>query len=238
MDPIPYRRETPGAQPPNLWPDYKSTVLRSPRKPLIVLPHTLTEVTGPVFGHDNPAWSDNDLTIQHAGPPIGDRMIVAGKVIDEEGRPVPGTLVEIWQANSAGRYFHPRDSRDAPLDPNFTGGGRTITDAEGNYRFITVKPGYYPWLNHANAWRPQHIHFSLFGPSFVTRLVTQMYFEGDPMLPFDPIYMSVPSEVGRRQLLARFDYDLTVEGFGLGYRFDIVLRGRAATPFEDGPHAH
>ncbi len=153
-------------------------------------------------------------------------MIVAGRVIDENGRPVVGTLVEIWQANSAGRYFHPRDSRDAPLDPNFTGGGRTITDEEGRYRFITVKPGYYPWENHPNAWRPAHIHFSVFGPSFVTRLICQMYFEDDPMLPFDPIYMSVPSEAGRKQLLARFDYELTVAGL----RSRLSFRHRAARP--------
>ena len=238
MDPIPYRRETPGTQPPALSPEYRSTVLRSPRKPLIVLPHTLSEVTGPIFGRDRLQPNDADLTAQHKERPIGDRMIVAGRVIDENDRPVAGTLVEIWQANSAGRYFHPRDSRDAPLDPNFTGGGRTITDAQGNYRFITIKPGYYPWENHPNAWRPAHIHFSVFGPSFVTRLICQMYFEDDPMLPYDPIYMSVPSEAGRKQLLARFDYGLTVPGFGLGYRFDIVLRGRSATPFEAHDHAH
>jgi protocatechuate 3,4-dioxygenase beta subunit len=238
MDPIPYRRETPGTQPPALWPDYRSTVMRSPRKPLIALPHTLSEVTGPIFGHDRLQQNDADLTAQHKERPIGDRMIVAGRVIDENGRPVAGTLVEIWQANSAGRYFHPRDSRDAPLDPNFTGGGRTITDEEGRYRFITIKPGYYPWGNHPNAWRPAHIHFSVFGPSFVTRLICQMYFEDDPMLRYDPIYMSVPSEAGRKQLLAKFDYELTVPGFGLGYRFDIVLRGRDATPSEADDHAH
>ena len=175
MDPIPYRRETPGTQPPALSPEYRSTVLRSPRKPLIVLPHTLSEVTGPIFGRDRLQPNDADLTAQHKERPIGDRMIVAGRVIDENDRPVAGTLVEIWQANSAGRYFHPRDSRDAPLDPNFTGGGRTITDAQGNYRFITIKPGYYPWENHPNAWRPAHIHFSVFGPSFVTRLISHRF---------------------------------------------------------------
>jgi len=232
MDPIPYRRETPGTQPPALSPEYRSTVLRSPRKPLIVLPHTLSEVTGPIFGRDRLQPNDADLTAQHKERPIGDRMIVAGRVIDENDRPVAGTLVEIWQANSAGRYFHPRDSRDAPLDPNFTGGGRTITDAQGNYRFITIKPGYYPWENHPNAWRPAHIHFSLFGPAFATRLVTQMYFSGDPLIPLDPILGGVPDPAARLRLVSSLDLESSRPEWALAYRFDIVLRGHAATPME------
>ena len=151
---------------------------RAPTKPLILLPHTLTEETGPVFGHDAVREGDNDLTRQHAGEPQGERIIVSGRVVDEDGRPVPRTLIEIWQTNAAGRYAHQRDQHPAPLDPNFTGAGRTLTDDDGSYRFVTIKPGAYPWRNHANAWRPAHIHFSLFGPAFATRLITQMYFPG------------------------------------------------------------
>jgi protocatechuate 3,4-dioxygenase beta subunit len=234
----PYRRETPGVQPPLLYPDYKSTVLRAPAKPLYVLPHTLTEVTGPVFGHDRLQPNDGDLTRQCAGRPIGDRIIVTGRVLDENGRPLRQALVEVWQTNAAGRYYHPLDTRDVPLDPNFIGGGRALTDDDGWYRFITIRPGYYPWGNHDNAWRPAHIHFSLFGPSFITRLVTQMYFEGDPLMAFDPIYLQVP-EKHRHRLVARFDYGLTDHVIGLAYRFDIVLRGRDETPFEtDHDHEH
>jgi protocatechuate 3,4-dioxygenase beta subunit len=200
-----------------------------------MLPHTLSEITGPVFGWNDIHELDFDLTRQHAGEPVGERIIVTGRVLSEDGRPVPHTLVEIWQANSAGRYRHRVDQHHAPLDPNFTGCGRTLTDSEGRYRFVTIKPGAYPWKNHFNAWRPSHIHFSLFGPSFCTRLVTQMYFPGDPLLGRDPMYLSVPSEAARQRLIANFDWETTLPDEALGYRFDIVLRGREATPMENSP---
>jgi protocatechuate 3,4-dioxygenase beta subunit len=198
----------------------------------VAIPASLSEVTGPLLGHALVRPNDADLTRQHAGEPQGERIIVAGRVLDQDGRPVPDTLIEVWQANAAGRYRHERDQHDAPLDPNFSGAGRVATDAEGGYRFTTVKPGAYPWPNHHNAWRPQHIHFSLFGPAFATRLVTQMYFPGDPLLPLDPIYNAVPDAAARERLVARFDLGLTQPAWALGYRFDIVLRGRAATPME------
>jgi protocatechuate 3,4-dioxygenase beta subunit len=198
---------------------------------LILLPQSLSETTGPVFGHDRVQPQDADLTRQHAGEPVGERIIVTGRVIDEDGHPVPHTLVEVWQANAAGRYQHQRDQHDAPLDPNFTGTGRTLTDAQGNYRFVTIRPGAYPWRNHPNAWRPAHIHFSLFGNAFATRLVTQMYFPGDPLLPFDPIYNSVP-DGARQRMISDFARELTEPEHALGFRFDIVLRGRDATPME------
>jgi protocatechuate 3,4-dioxygenase beta subunit len=166
---------------------------------------------------------------------LGERIIVTGRVTDEDGRPVPNTLIEIWQTNSAGRYIHERDQHPAPLDPNFTGAGRTVTGEEGRYRFVSIKPGAYPWRNHPNAWRPAHIHFSLFGPSFLTRLVTQMYFPGDPLFPFDPIFNSIPDERARARLISRFDIETAVPEWALGFQFDIVLRGRSATPFEE-PH--
>jgi protocatechuate 3,4-dioxygenase beta subunit len=193
----------------------------------------LSEITGPVFGRDDIQAGDHDLTRQHGGEPIGERIIVSGRVLDDGGRPIPHTLVEIWQANAAGRYRHVVDQHHAPLDPHFTGCGRTLTDAEGHYRFITIKPGAYPWRNHANAWRPSHIHFSLFGTSFCTRLVTQMYFPGDPLLARDPMYLSVPSDEARRRLIALFDWETTIPEEALGYQFDIVLRGREATPMEN-----
>lgn len=227
-----YRRPPGDSQPNYLYPPYVSTWKRSPTKPLVLLPHTLSEVTGPLFGPDDIGPNDNDLTRQHGGEPIGERIIVTGRVLDEDERPVPHTLIELWQANAAGRYRHPVDQHDAPLDPHFTGCGRTITDAEGRYRFVTIKPGAYPWRNHPNAWRPAHIHFSLFGPAFLTRLVTQMYFPGDPLLPVDPIFNSVPDEKARDRLIAAFDWETTAPEQALGYRFDIVLRGRDATPME------
>jgi len=196
------------------------------------LPHTLSEVTGPVFGHQDIGETDNDLTRQHVAAPQGERIIVTGRVLDDDARPIPHTLVEIWQANAAGRYLHADDNHAAPLDPNFTGAGRTLTDANGVYRFVTIKPGAYPWRNHDNAWRPAHIHFSLFGNAFVTRLVTQMYFPGDPLFPLDPISQSVPDAKARERLIAAFDLGTTEPEWALGYRFDIVLRGREATPFE------
>jgi len=222
-----------GDQPPLLHEPYAATVRRAPAMPPIPLPHTLSELTGPLYGHNPIGETDNDLTRQHAGDPIGERIVVAGRVLDEDGRPIPHTLIEVWQANAAGRYFHSVDQHPAPLDPNFTGSGRTMTDAEGNYRFVTVKPGAYPWRNHPNAWRPAHIHFSLFGPCFITRLVTQMYFPNDPLMPFDPISQSIPDAAARERLVSQFDRDLTVPEWALGYRWDIVLRGCETTPFEE-----
>lgn len=226
-----YRKPAAGSHSDYLVPAYASTVTRTPSKPLILLPQSLTEITGPVFGHEKVQPGDADLTRQHASAPLGERIIVTGRVLDEDGRPVPHTLVEVWQANAAGRYQHARDQHDAPLDPNFSGTGRAMTDAEGNYRFVTIRPGAYPWRNHPNAWRPAHIHFSLFGNAFATRLVTQMYFPGDPLLPFDPIYNSVP-DGARQRMISEFDLALTEPEHALGFRFDIVLRGREATPME------
>ena len=221
------------AHPPYLSPGYKSTALRSPIKPLIPAPTTLSELTGPVYGHETVGELDADLTRNGVsdGQPQGERIIVEGRVLDEEGRPQPNTLIEIWQANAAGLYVHASDTHDAPLDPNFFGGGRCVSDDKGRYRFLTVKPGAYPWGNHANAWRPNHIHYSLFGPSFATRLITQMYFPGDPLLDLDPIFQATP-EAARQRLVAEFSLGVTEEGFALGYEFDIVLRGRKATPME------
>lgn len=227
FDPVP-----PGTHPPDDFPDYGSTRLRAPKLPPVAIPQTLSEVTGPVYGAERVGVRDADLTRQHAGEPLGERIIVHGRVLDEHGRPVPGALVEVWQANSAGRYVHENDRHDAPLDPNFTGAGRVATDADGAYSFTTVKPGAYPWRNHPNAWRPAHIHFSLFGAGFVSRLVTQMYFPGDPLFPFDPIFNSIPDEAARRRLVADFDIGATRPEWGLGYRFDIVLRGPRRTPTE------
>jgi protocatechuate 3,4-dioxygenase beta subunit len=227
-----YPLPEPGSQPPYLYPPYASTVRRAPSKPLIQFPHTLSELTGPLYGHNPIGETDNDLTRQHSGEPLGERIIVAGRVLDEDGRPIPHTLVELWQCNAAGRYLHSRDDHPAPLDPNFSGAGRTMTDAAGNYRFVTIKPGAYPWRNHPNAWRPAHIHFSLFGPCFLTRLVTQMYFPNDPLMPLDPISQSIPDERARQRLISRFDLGVTEPEWALGYRFDFVLRGRDATPFE------
>lgn len=228
-----YRRPPAGSHPPLDSPEYRATALRHPKEPLIIAPQTLSELTGPAFGNSTIAPLDHDLTRQHAGEPLGERIVVTGRVCDEDGRPVPHTLVEVWQANAAGRYTHKDDQHGAPLDPNFSGAGRTLTDAEGRFRFTTIKPGAYPWANHANAWRPAHIHFSLFGPSFLTRLVTQMYFPGDPLLSFDPIYNSIRDERARRRLVAGFEFDVTEPGHALGYRFDLVLRGRDATPMAD-----
>ena len=212
-------------------PGYRATEFRHPKQPLIIIPQTLTELTAPVYGHDVIGTTDHDLTVQHAAPPLGQRIIVTGRVLDEDDRPVPNTLIEVWQANAAGRYAHKVDRWDAPLDANFSGAGRTLSDTEGRYRFITIRPGAYPWRNHDNAWRPAHIHFSLFGQAFATRLVTQMYFPGDPLLAFDPIFNSVP--VGaRHRMVSAFDLSITTPEWALGYQFDIVLRGRAATPVE------
>ena len=218
--------------PPYLHAPYASTVLRSPRRPLVPLEPSLSELTGPMFGADAVLPQDGDLTrvAGGTGQALGQRIHVVGRVFEDEGRPVANALVEVWQANAAGRYRHAVDQHDAPLDPNFTGCGRVLTDADGHYRFLTVKPGAYAWRNHPNAWRPAHIHFSLFGPALCTRLVTQMYFPGDPLLPFDPMFLSVPDEEARQRLVATLDWDATTPEYALGYRFDIVLRGRHATP--------
>jgi protocatechuate 3,4-dioxygenase, beta subunit len=221
------------SQPPYLHPDYRSTVLRAPSRPLIPIRQSLSELTGPVYGHDSLGALDTDLTRNavKSGEPIGERILVTGRVLDEDGRPQPNMLVEIWQANSAGRYVHVADQHPAPLDPNFLGAGRCVTDSQGRYKFYTIKPGAYPWGNHDNAWRPAHIHFSLFGPSIVTRLVTQMYFPGDPLLAFDPVYLGVPAD-HRDLLISKFKLDHTEPSFALGYEFDFVLRGRRQTPTE------
>ncbi len=221
-----------GVHPPADAPGYRATELRHPKQPLVIIPQTLTELTGPAFGHDAVGPLDHDLTRQHPGAPAGQRIVVEGRVLDEGGRPVPHTLIEVWQANAAGRYAHKVDQWDAPLDANFTGAGRTLTDREGRYRFVTVRPGAYPWRNHHNAWRPAHLHFSLFGQAFLTRLVTQMYFPGDPLLPLDPIFTAIPEARARERLVAQFDLSLTEPAFALGYRFDLVLRGRDQTPME------
>jgi protocatechuate 3,4-dioxygenase beta subunit len=230
-DPISFRPEDAG-QPAPLSPGYKSTVLRSPNQPTVWIPQTVTETTGPAGD-----WAGlmggalADLTTQHKAPPQGQRIIVSGRVLDEGGRPVPNTIVEVWQANAAGRYIHKKDQWDAPIDPNFTGAGRVITDAEGRYRFVTVRPGAYPWGNHENAWRPSHIHLSLLGPAFATRLVTQLYFPDDPLIELDPIANAVPMPY-RQRLVSRFDIATTQANWALGYLFDVVLRGRGATPME------
>jgi protocatechuate 3,4-dioxygenase, beta subunit len=228
-----YRRPQPGTQPEHLHPAYVSSLKRAPSHPLVPLPHTLSETTGPVFDRSIIDAKAFDLTRQHNGEPIGERIVVAGRVLDENGKPVPHTLVELWQANSAGRYLHDVDQHNAPLDPNFTGTGHTITDENGQYRFVTIRPGEYPWRNHYNAWRPAHIHFSVLGPAFATRLITQMFFPGDPLLPFDPIFNCTADEGAHNRLISQFDWDLTLPEEALGYRFDLVLSGRAATPWED-----
>jgi protocatechuate 3,4-dioxygenase beta subunit len=230
--PAPYRRHDPASQPVSLYEPYRSSIRRAQRQPLVLLPHTLSEITGPVYGDSEIEESDNDLTRQHADEPQGERIIVTGRVLDDSGRPVPRTLIEIWQANAAGRYRHNKDNHPAPLDPNFTGAGRTLTDENGVYRFVTIKPGAYPWKNHDNAWRPSHIHFSLFGTAFATRLVTQMYFPGDPLFQHDPIFQSIPDERARQRLIAAFDLATTQPDWALGYQFNIILRGRESTPFE------
>jgi protocatechuate 3,4-dioxygenase, beta subunit len=224
-----YRRDPEGTHPAYDTPEYRSTRLRAPKRPLIVLPHTLSEITGPVYGHEDMGPLDNDLTRQHEGEPLGERIVVTGRVLDGDGRPVRHALVEIWQCNAAGRYIHHVDQHPAPLDPNFSGAGRTLTDGEGRYRFVTIKPGAYPWGNHENAWRPAHIHFSLFGRAFAQRLVTQMYFPGDPLQPLDPIFNAVRDPAARARLLAQFDLERTEPEWALGYRWDIVL---GPTPME------
>jgi protocatechuate 3,4-dioxygenase beta subunit len=231
--PTSYERDPEGAHPPLDHPGYKSTRLRHPRQPLIRLPQTVTEITGPQLG---PARllgpHDADLTRQHEGEPIGERIIVSGRVLDTEGKPLRDTLVEVWQANAAGRYRHQSDRWPAPLDPSFSGAGRCVTDDEGRFRFTTIKPGAYPWGNHHNAWRPAHIHFSLLGRAFAQRLVTQMYFPGDPLFAYDPIFNSVRDPAARGRMVSRFSIHDSRPDWALAYEWDIFLRGPGATPFE------
>jgi protocatechuate 3,4-dioxygenase beta subunit len=232
--PTSYLREPDGVHPPLDYPPYKSTQLRHPKQPLIYLPQSITELTGPALGSPRAVGPiDHDLTRQHEGAPIGERMTIFGRVYDTEGKPLRSTLIEIWQANACGRYRHRWDRYDAPLDPNFTGAGRCVTDDDGRYRFVTVKPGPYPWGNHYNAWRPAHIHFSLLGRAFAQRLVTQMYFPGDPLSPYDPIFNSIPDEAARKRLVSRFSIHDSQPDWALAYEFDIYLRGPGATPFEE-----
>jgi protocatechuate 3,4-dioxygenase beta subunit len=228
---VPFRPIAANSQPANDTPSYGSTHLRHPTQPLLRIPQTVTETTGPQFP---PARFTPmaDLSILNGKPALGERIIVRGRVVDENDRSVPNTMIEIWQANASGRYDHPGDQHDAPLDPNFRGGGRVFSDADGWYQFTTIKPGAYPWRNHHNAWRPNHIHYSLFGTGFAQRVITQMYFPGDPLLALDPVYLSVPDPAARERLIAAFDIDITSPEWALGYRFDFVLRGRAATPTE------
>ncbi len=226
-------RDDAPVDPPYAYPAYVATRSRAPARPLVAIPHGLTELTGPVLGEGRLGALDHDLTRQHEGEPLGQRIIVHGTVRDGDGRPVRRSLVEVWQANAGGRYRHEADQHPAPLDPNFSGAGRCLTDDEGRYRFVTVRPGAYPWKNHPNAWRPAHIHFSLFGRAFVERLVTQMYFPDDPLFGQDPIFNSIPDPAARERLIAGFDPSETVPDWALAFRWDIVVRGRAATPIEE-----
>ena len=214
------------------YPPYRSSVLRHPTKDLHHTDPETIELVSPAFGHRDVDGVESDLTIQHSGEPLGERIVVTGRVLDGDGRPVRNQLVEVWQANAAGRYIHKRDQHPAPIDPNFTGTGRTITDDDGNYRFVTIKPGAYPWRNHMNAWRPAHIHFSLFGNAFTQRIITQMYFPGDPLFPLDPIFNSIVDPAARARLVANYDHALTSPEWSLGYRWDIVLTGQHSTWFE------
>jgi protocatechuate 3,4-dioxygenase beta subunit len=231
-----YQRDR-SLHPPALHPGYKTSVPRSPRQALLSLEQSLSEITGPTFGHGDLGPLDNDLirNFAHGGDPIGERIIVHGRVVDEDNRPVPHTLVEIWQANAGGRYRHRKDTYLAPIDPNFGGCGRTITDADGHYHFRTVKPGAYPWRNYVNSWRPAHIHVSVFGRSFSQRLITQLYFEGDPLVARCPIVNTIPNLADIGRLVAPLDLNASVPFDCLAYRFDIVLRGRRATMFENRP---
>ncbi|WP_260607067.1 protocatechuate 3,4-dioxygenase subunit beta, partial [Streptomyces sp. WAC08241] len=225
----------PRVHPDRSYPPYRSSALRHPRQPLMaVRDPEMVELTGPAFGVTDVTELDHDLTRQHVGEPLGERITVTGRILDRDGRPVRGQLVEIWQANASGRYAHQRDQHPAPPDPHFTGAGRCLTDDRGAYRFVTVRPGAYPWRNHGNAWRPAHIHFSLFGTAFTQRLITQMYFPGDPLFAYDPILQSVTDDDARQRLVAAYDHDLSVPEWSLGYRWDIVLDGPAATWIEEG----
>ncbi|MDT8915551.1 protocatechuate 3,4-dioxygenase subunit beta [Amycolatopsis sp. PS_44_ISF1] len=228
-----YRQDPEGTHASTDFADYRSTRLRHPAQPLVLLPQMLTEVTGPLLGPGRLGEHDNDLTRGHPGEPQGQRIIVTGRLLDGDGRPIRDSLVETWQANAGGRYRHTGDRWPSPLDPNFDGLGRTLTDAGGRYEFTTIKPGAYPWKNHDNAWRPAHIHFSVFGTAFTQRLVTQMYFPDDPLFDQDPIFTSIPDEQARQRMIARFDLERTEEQWTLAFRFDIVVRGREQSVFED-----
>lgn len=219
------------------YPPYRSSVLRHPTKDMELVDPETIELTSPAFGHRDVHWTEYDLTQVVNGEPQGERIIVTGRVMDADGRPARGQLVEIWQANAGGRYRQKKERHPAPLDPNFNGVGRVLTDDDGRYTFVTIKPGPYPWPNHQNAWRPAHIHFSVFGSEFTQRMVTQMYFPGDPLMPLDPIFQAITSERGQQSLIADYDHDLSVPDWALGYRWDIVLNGRRRTWFEseDGP---
>jgi protocatechuate 3,4-dioxygenase, beta subunit len=230
--PVGYRRSAAGVHPPNDYSPYASTAKHAPLQPPMRFEHTLSEITGPRPGAELVGPDEADMTRFDSGSAIGERIIVTGRVLDEDGRTQPRTLIELWQANAAGRCAHPNDSHDAPLDPHFAGTGRVLTDGAGVYRFVTIKPGAYPWSNHHNAWRPQHIHFSVFGAGFATRLITQMYFPGDLLLASDPVFNSVSDPAARQRLIASFDLATTISGYALGYHFDIVLRGRDATPMD------
>lgn len=220
-------------QPPYIYPAYTSTVKRGPKQALMPVSQKISDLTGPTYGEGSVTDLDSDLTKNSIvnGEPVGERIIVVGRVLEESGRPVPNALIEVWQANSTGRYIHKVDQHDAPLDPNFRGAGRCITNSKGEYRFVTIKPGAYPWRNHENAWRPAHIHFSVFGRNFNSRLVTQMYFPGDPLMELDPIYQGLPEEA-RHLLISSYAHDITQPEWALGYRFDVVLSGSRQTPFE------
>jgi protocatechuate 3,4-dioxygenase beta subunit len=233
--PAAYRDDPEGTHPPLSFGGYRSTALRYPKKPLHLLPHRLTEVTGPLLGAERVLPGDDDLTMYAGGEAVGQRIIVHGRLLDSDGRPVPDALLEVWQANAGGRYRHVVDQWPSPLDPHFDGLGRTATDSLGRYRFTTIKPGAYPWRNHPNAWRPAHIHFSVFGRAFVQRLVTQMYFPDDPLFFQDPIFNSVSDEKARQRMVSAYDHEVTTDHWALGFRFDIVLRGREQTPFESEP---
>jgi protocatechuate 3,4-dioxygenase beta subunit len=224
--------QTRSANPPNDFPEYGSSRLRAPGQPLRVLNGRLAELSAPLLAGETIGALDHDLTRQHDAEPLGERITISGRVLDEDGNPLSGTLVEVWQANAAGRYAHLSDQHPAPLDPNFSGAGRCLTDDAGSYRFITIKPGAYPWRNHPNAWRPAHVHFSVFSPRFEQRLITQMYFPGDPLFVQDPVLNSVP-EWARDRLVARWSLELTEPEWSLGYAWDIVVAGREATPLDD-----
>jgi protocatechuate 3,4-dioxygenase beta subunit len=228
-----YRRDDASVDPPNDFPDYRGTILRAPMQPLTVMRRSLTELTGPLLGEGRVGEHDHDLTVQHGGEAQGQRIIVHGRVLDGDGRPIRDALVEVWQANAGGRYRHDGDNHPAPLDPNFSGAGRCLTDDDGRYRFVTIKPGSYPWQNHENAWRPAHIHFSLFGRNFMQRLITQMYFPDDPLFDRDPIFNSIPDPQVRKRLISALDISETVPEWALAFRWDIVLRGSGSTPLEE-----
>ena len=223
----------PARHPSRDFPPYRSSALRHPTHELVRVDPEEIERVAPAFGHVDVDPYEHDLTVQHAGEPLGERIILTGRVLDGEGRPVRNQLVEVWQANASGRYVHKRDQHPAPLDPNFTGVGRTLTDETGAYRFVTIKPGPYPWRNHRNAWRPAHIHFSLFGNAFTERLVTQVYFPGDPLFALDPIYQSITNQPARDRLVATYDHDVTQHEWATGYRWDIVLTGSQRTLMEE-----